>query len=61
MIANPVTLGEKLRNYRIQLKLLQKDVAGLLGVSEDTITFWENNRVKPKKGNYKKIMEFLSI
>jgi len=41
-------IGEKIRNRRIELKLLQKDVAKIIGVSEDTITFWENNRATPQ-------------
>jgi DNA-binding XRE family transcriptional regulator len=56
---NPQTLGEKLRNKRIERKLLQKDVAVILGVCEDSITFWENNRVVPQIRYQNKIAAFL--
>ena len=37
----------------------QSQVAKQLGVSEDTITFWENDRAKPLIINYPKIVDFL--
>lgn len=56
---NPTTIGEKLRNRRLELNLLQKDVAGIIGVSEDTITFWENGRAMPQVHLYPKVTKFL--
>ena len=58
-IENPQTIGEHLRNRRLELKLLQKDVAQKLEVSEDTITYWENGRSKPSIRQFPKIVEFL--
>jgi len=58
-LESPVTLGEKLRNRRLELHLLQKDVAGRLGVTEDSITNWELNRHEPHIMHYPKIIEFL--
>jgi transcriptional regulator with XRE-family HTH domain len=58
-ISNPTTLGERIRNRRLELHLLQKDVAAQFGVSEDSITFWENNRFYPKQMHHKKITKFL--
>ena len=58
-VTNPTTLGEKLRNKRLELSLLQKDVAGIIGVSEDTITYWENERATPQVHLYPKVIEFL--
>lgn len=40
-------------------KLLQKDVAKLIGVSEDCITYWENGRSEPQIQFMPKIIEFL--
>lgn len=59
MIANPGTIGEKLLNRRLELGLLQKDVANIIGVCEDTITNWENNRGKPQVEWYPQIIRFL--
>ena len=44
---NPQTLGEKIRNRRLELGLLQKDVANIIGTYEDAVTYWENNCVQP--------------
>jgi DNA-binding XRE family transcriptional regulator len=56
---NPVTIGDQLRNRRLELRLFQSEVAIKIGVSEDTITFWENNKVEPLVKNYPKIIQFL--
>ena len=58
-LAQPITLGEKLRNRRLELHLWQKDVAELIGVTEDSITYWEVNRHEPRVEYYPKIIEFL--
>jgi transcriptional regulator with XRE-family HTH domain len=56
---NAITLGEKIRNKRLELRLLQKDIAGIIGVSEDTITYWENNRSKPSIIHFPRIIQYL--
>ena len=56
---NPVSLGDKIRNRRLELRMLQKDVADLIGVSEDSITYWENNKVEPTVKKYPGIIQFL--
>ncbi|MGJ1537348.1 helix-turn-helix domain-containing protein [Sphingobacterium multivorum] len=43
----------------MDLKLLQKDVAEIFSVSEDCITFWENNRNNPQIRYYPRIIKFL--
>lgn len=58
-IANPCTLGEKLRNKRIEKGLLQKNVAEIIGVTECSITNWENNLAEPQIQFYSKIICFL--
>jgi len=54
------TIGDHIRAKRLDLGLLQKDVAKLIGVSEDCITFWENGRSKPQKRFYLLIIKFLN-
>lgn len=39
--------------------LLQKEVAVLLGVSEDSITYWENERSHPQVQFYPAIINLL--
>lgn len=43
----------------MDLRLLQKDVATIFNVSEDCITYWENNRNKPQIKYYPYIIKFL--
>jgi len=53
------TLGDHLRKKRLDLKLLQKEVAQKLGVDEATICNWENNRSSSSLCYIPKIVEFL--
>ena len=53
------TLGDRLRAKRMDLGLYQKHVAKLLGVTMDTICYWENSRVKPSPQVLPKIVQFL--
>lgn len=59
LIENPQTIGEHLKKRRLELKLLQKEVAVLFGVTEDSITYWENGRFRPAIVYYPKIIQFL--
>ena len=43
----------------MELGLLQKDVAGIFGISDDTVTYWENNRAEPRTAYYPKLIKFL--
>ncbi len=52
-------MGQKLRNRRLELGLLQKDVAKEFEVSEDTIVNWEQERVIPTVRHMPKIIAFL--
>jgi DNA-binding XRE family transcriptional regulator len=60
-IKTPVSVGEKIRNRRLELRLLQRDIAGILEVSEDCITNWENNRARPLIHNMAKVIKFLGF
>ena len=53
------TLGEHIRKRRLDLGLLQKDVASLIGVSKATIYNWEANEASPQIHHLPKIIEFL--
>ncbi|HUQ15979.1 MAG TPA: helix-turn-helix transcriptional regulator [Gemmatimonadales bacterium] len=41
-----VTIGDHLRKHRLDLGLLQREVAEWLGVTESTVTNWELNRTE---------------
>ena len=53
------TLGDHIRKHRLDLGLLQKDVAVTLGVTESAVTNWELNRVTPYFTYLPKIITFL--
>lgn len=55
----PATLGEKIRNRRMEKGMLQKDVAHIIGVTEESIYNWENNRSEPAICYYPNIVKFL--
>jgi transcriptional regulator with XRE-family HTH domain len=43
----------------MDLKLTQRELSGRLGVSKDTIRFWENSLAEPSLAKIPKIIEFL--
>lgn len=45
----------------MDLKLLQKNVVEIFGVSVDCMTFWENNKSEPQIQYYPCILEFLGF
>ena len=45
----------------MDLKLLQSDIAKILNVSPDSITYWENNRSQPQVNYFPRIIEFLGF
>lgn len=53
------TLGDHVRTRRIERSLLQRDIAKIIGVSEDSVTYWENNRAQPQVRHYPAIIAFL--
>ena len=53
------SLGNRLKAKRMDLGLLQKDVAAIIGVNEDTICYWENDRVRPCSKLAVKAIQFL--
>ncbi|MFH1279429.1 MAG: helix-turn-helix transcriptional regulator [Candidatus Eisenbacteria bacterium] len=56
---NPKTLGDPLRKRRMDLGLIQREVAERIGVSKDTYRFWECNRAHPLPRQWSGILRFL--
>ncbi|WP_457130212.1 helix-turn-helix domain-containing protein [Mucilaginibacter sp. HD30] len=59
MPENPQTLGEHVLRRRLHLRLSQSEVAERIGVTEDSITGWENGRSAPQIRLYPAIIAFL--
>ena len=53
------TLGDQLKARRLDLGLYQKDVAVIIGVTEDTVCYWENNRVTPSRCLLPRLQQFI--
>lgn len=53
------TLGDHLRKRRLDLKLLQKDIAQKLGVDKTSIHNWESGYATPKLWFMPRILKFL--
>jgi len=53
------TLGDELRRRRLELGLLEREVADRLGVSEASVWQWERNRTKPQVHCLPTIYDFL--
>jgi DNA-binding XRE family transcriptional regulator len=55
------TLGDHLRKRRLNLGMLQRQVAEVLGVDTTTITNWEKNRCSPSARMLPRIWRFLGF
>jgi DNA-binding XRE family transcriptional regulator len=53
------TLGDHLRKRRLDLGLLQKDVARRVGVKTPAVTAWELGQATPSAGYLPRIIRFL--
>ena len=56
---SPKNFGEKLRKARIDAGLRIRELANILGVTEDTVINWEVRGRTPVGENLRKIVEFL--
>ena len=58
---NPVTFGENIRKKRMDLGLLQDDVAISFGTSLDTVTNWENGYYEPQVKMLRRVQELIKF
>lgn len=43
-------LGDRIKKYRLELGLKQSELAGMVHVSQNTISYWESGRTEPNIG-----------
>ena len=55
----PKTIGEHLRKRRMDLGLLQREVAVIIGVDTTTVFNWESNRTEPNLQTWPAVLTFL--
>ena len=53
------TIGDHIRKKRLDLGLLQKEVAQHVGVDTNSVTNWEKGHTSPRLHIIPRIMEFL--
>jgi transcriptional regulator with XRE-family HTH domain len=53
------SLGDYLRKRRLDLGLLQREVANRIGVDHSTVTNWEKDNTVPAIRSYPRIIKFL--
>jgi transcriptional regulator with XRE-family HTH domain len=56
-----LTLGNRVRKWRLERGLFQVDLAKRVGVSEMTIVNWEKGRTRPTKKNFKRLKGIMGI
>jgi DNA-binding XRE family transcriptional regulator len=56
---NLETWGDHLKKRRLDLGLLQKDVARIIGADKTSVFNWENNLMAPSLRFIPKLIEFL--
>lgn len=55
------TLGDRIRELRIELDLEQKELAKILNVHKGTISNWENNKRNPDNEMISKIADYFKV
>jgi transcriptional regulator with XRE-family HTH domain len=53
------TLGDAIRKRRLDLGLLQKDVAKIIGCDQTTILNWEKGHTHPRANQMPEVVKFL--
>lgn len=59
-IDQPMTIGQHLCNRRLKLRMLQREVAQELGVTEECISLWEPGEHRPQINMMPRIVQFLA-
>jgi len=54
-------MGERIREWRLERGLFQRDLAKMVGVNEITIVNWEKGSTKPTEKNILRIKEILGF
>ena len=53
--------GKKLKELRIEKKLSQRELGNILGVCNQTISFWETGSREPDLDTLVKIVKFFNV
>ena len=56
-----MNIGNKIKNYRENKKMTQKEIAEILGVEPATVSKYESNTIEPSIENLKKLAEIFEM
>jgi len=55
------TLGERIKKWRLEQGLFQRDLAKIIGVDEMTIVNWEKGKTKPTNKSLERLQKLLGV
>lgn len=58
---NSVTIGDKIKALRAKKDISQQDLAKVIGVSDQAISAWENNKKIPRMGSVEKLANYFNV
>ena len=58
---NSVTIGDKIKALRAKKDISQQDLAKVIGVSDQAISAWENNKKIPLMGSVEKLANYFNV
>ena len=56
-----MTIGDNIKNLRLQHNLSQAELANVAGVSDKAVSSWEQNKSVPRMGPIQKMADFFGI
>lgn len=56
-----MTIGENIKNLRLQHGLSQAELAKVAGVSDKAVSSWEQNKATPRMGAIQKMADFFGV
>ncbi|MDR2090633.1 MAG: helix-turn-helix domain-containing protein [Clostridiales bacterium] len=56
-----IKFGEKIKELRIEKKLLQGDIANFLNTTKQNVSRWENGHFEPSQENIIKLANFFGV
>ena len=54
-------IGDKIRELRAKKDISQQDLAKVIGVSDQAVSAWENNKKKPRMGAVEKLAAYFDV
>lgn len=56
-----MTIGDKIKALRVKKDISQQELAKVIGVSDQAISAWENNKKIPRMGSVEKLANYFNV